>query len=127
MKTIDIIRSLFTSAVEIEQPLMATNPHYVAMGEALLALNRLVIAYDSIAPDWAKLPQWAQWYAIDAKGYAYAYADEPRCVPDLGEWQLQGWHGWHESGRGVLWVDVENIGDGIDWRDCIWKRQEAIA
>lgn len=120
MKTIDAIRSLFTNAVEIEQPLTATNPHYVAIGEALLALNRLVIAYDSLAPDWSKLPEWADWYAIDANGDAYAYAYKPYNRPEMSEWEAAG---RRNNQNTVRLINMERIGDGIDWRECIWKRQ----
>lgn len=110
MKTIDAIREILS---EID-PL-----HIDASQDAYLALKNLILDYDNLAPDWAKLPQWAQWYAIDANGDACAYAYEPNKRPEIGEWEATGRRNDHNS---VRIISMESIGEGIDWRDCIWKR-----
>lgn len=112
MKTIDAIRAILS---EID-------PHHIdASRDAFLQLRDLVAAYDSLTPDWGKLPDWAAWYAIDANGDAYAYAYEPYNRPEMSEWEAAGRRNNQDT---VRLINMESIGDGIDWRDCIWKRQE---
>ncbi len=111
MKTINAIRSILS---EIDPQ------HIDANWDAFLQLRDLVAAYDSLAPDWAKLPEWAGWYTIDANGDAYAYAYKPYNRPEMSEWETAG---RVNNQNTVRLISMEHIGDGIDWRDCIWKRQ----
>lgn len=111
MKTIDAIRAILS---EIDPQ------HIDANRDAFLQLMGLVAAYDSLAPDWSKLPEWADWYAIDANGDAYAYAYKPYNRPEMSEWEASGWRNNQDT---VRLINMERIGDGIDWRDCIWKKQ----
>ena len=120
--TVDAIRCLLADAgMNVEFP-FDPGERRVTVQIAQAQLMDLVRVYDTMAPDWSKLPKEAEWYAVDANGDAYAYAEEPRCVPDLGEWQLQGWHGWQTS---AILVGVKNNRIGIDWQECIWKRPDA--
>lgn len=119
MKTIDAIRAVFVNAEKVEYPLKAGDPHHIAMADALLVLRRVVESYDELAPDWAKLPDWAQWYAIDANGDACAYAYEPTARLELGEWEAPG---RHNNQNTVRLINMECIGHGLDWKDCLWSK-----
>ena len=81
MKTIDAIRAILS---EIDPQ------HIDANRDAFFQLRDLAVAYDSLTPDWSKLPDWADWYAIDANGDAYAYAYKPYNRPEMSEWETAG-------------------------------------
>ena len=120
MKIVDAVRLLFANAEQIEYPLSTSDPHHIAVASALMALKKLIEAHDSLAPDWSKLPDWADWYAIDANGDAYAYAYKPYNRPEMSEWEAAG---RRNNENTVRLISMERIEDGIDWRDCVWERQ----
>lgn len=84
-----------------------------AWGETL---RGIVAAYDELAPDWSRAPQWAQWYAIHASNEGQWY----QICPYPGE---EGyWMADDGYRRSVSEVDLPL---GIDWRLCLWERPDA--
>ncbi len=82
---------------------------------ALDEIEDLVAAYDSLAPDWSKAPEDAEWYTIDSAGACTWHEAEPAAFDSS-----------HESGT-AEWAGVVIIPDGIDWRLLKWQRPEVAA
>lgn len=77
-------------------------------------LRGLVDAYDALAPDWNKAPEWARWYVISSDGTCLWMSGRPDIMHALSEWGGGG--AWVSTARSV------EIPLGIDWRLCIWRR-----
>ena len=117
MKTINAVRAILS---EIDPQ------HIDASRDAFLQLRDLVAAYDAIAPDWSKAPEWAQWYAASG---SFAYWWERKPIWENGMWKC----GLMEDTDEPVWdilakhtgASFVHIPLGIDERECIWKRPDA--
>jgi len=67
-------------------------------------------------PDWERAPDWAEWWAVSADGYAYWYKNKPS-----RQMHSFSWHGWGMSGRynGQIVLPI-----GIDWRQTLQRQPQ---
>lgn len=80
--------------------------------EAILkALNSMELEWQ---PDWDKIPDGFDWWAMDKKGKAHCFDREP--VIDSPEWVMVGSNGNYQSSLTFNYQD--------DWRDSLRKRPE---
>lgn len=83
--------------------------------EAILkALNSMELEWQ---PDWDKIPDGFDWWAMDKKGKAHCFDREP--VIDSPEWVMVGSNGNYQSSLTFNYQD--------DWRDSLRKRPEMEA
>lgn len=68
-------------------------------------------------PDWDKIPDGFDWWAMDKKGKAHCFDREP--VIDSPEWVMVGSNGNYQSSLTFNYQD--------DWRDSLRKRPEMEA
>jgi hypothetical protein len=73
---------------------------------------------DAPIPDWTTAPPWAQWWAVDADGFACWYGVAPPFLPNAS-------HAWDSEpeGRGES-VGYINLPVGVDWRTTLRRRPE---
>ena len=64
----------------------------------------------AIEPDWSKAPEWARYWAMDADGRAWWYAEEPSCLATC----------LNSGGREARLPELV-----LGWRDTLCKRPEA--
>ena len=75
---------------------------------------------DAPIPDWTTAPPWAQWWAVDADGFACWYGVAPPFLPNAS-------HAWDSEpeGRGES-VGYINLPVGVDWRTTLRHRPEEV-
>lgn len=100
---------------------IADNAHpFRVPQEEVRALNMcrdLADAYDTLAPDWANAPEWAQFYVVVPGGRAFWSETELEILPE-GD----GWRDKDEIGLLSL-AGLVDLPLGIDWRLCKWSRE----
>lgn len=83
-------------------------------------LRELVDAYNDLAPQWDKLPEWAQYYVIMPSGTVLI--SETDLVAIDYEWTDAS----EVIGRWKVLPDVV-LPLGLDWRLCKWQRPRPLA
>jgi hypothetical protein len=86
-----------------------------ALADALRPLLQPAPA-DVATPDWATAPEWAQWWAVDSKGWAYWYAKEPYIT------EHKGW--WTSAGQQEADTDKDVSAGCPAWRDTLTQRPQ---
>lgn len=66
-------------------------------------------------PDWTQAPEWAQWWAVQASGFAKWYQDKPAI--EWGDWRVP-WNMFTQSAGDA------NLPLGSDWRMTLRRRPE---
>jgi hypothetical protein len=80
-------------------------------------ITNLVLCIPSYpVPDWSKLPDWANWWAVDRNGMVRLFGEEP-------EFQNGGW-AWVSGAWGAS--DPVELPVGCDWRLTLQQRGIAI-
>lgn len=86
--------------------------------DARVSWRSQLTMHAALAPDWAKLPGWVQYYAICIDG-----------VVLLSESDIEPYDGtWVDADEPIgVWEKREpvTLPLGIDWRLCKWQRPEA--
>ena len=78
-------------------------------------VERLRAASQVPHPDWTKAPEWAQWWAVDARGISWWYQHQP--APVETEWYVaQSYLAQSQAGERIY------LQLGIDWRTTLQQR-----
>ena len=70
---------------------------------------------DAVTPDWNAMPQWAQWWAVDANGDEQWFDQQPYIVINNSIWDSVGGQHYALGSRRELPL-------GYDWRLSLQQR-----
>lgn len=79
--------------------------------DAAVKIDHTIAEFTALKPDWTQAPAEAQWYTIDADGFACWNIDDPLMGSSMWSSIQRMYTGWSIS-----------IPVGIDWRLCKWQR-----
>lgn len=122
MNTIDSLRRVLQYATDY----LDIIPDSAKADPDIAAIAQMVAAYDALAPDWSKAPEWAQWCAIDANGSAAWYKQQPKYDEFCDTWLFSSGSYLHA----YQWANEKGdiaIPIGLDWRLLKWQRPEVAA
>ena len=111
MNTIDSLRMVLRYAIDY----LEIVPGSAETDGDIIAISQMIAAYDSLAPDWSKAPDGAEWYTIDAENQCYRHIDEPSLFDAT----------WDSNG--MDWAGFTDVPLGVDWRLLKWQRPEVAA
>lgn len=74
-------------------------------------------------PNWAEIPFWVKWVAIDATGYIYGYEGKPY-VPYLSTvWALRKQE-QYKGKSGIYAMGSAKVPEGVDIKKLLWERPD---
>lgn len=117
-KVLCTIRMALARDKDSRLALLRLHPNESFLEEKIQDIDNALLYLDALPkppqPNWSQVPDWAQWWAVDANGLAHWWKDEPR-VSYAGAWS--GFN-WYATGK------VHDIPLGTDWRTLKVKRPE---
>lgn len=76
------------------------------------------------SPDWAELPIWVKWVAIDSTGYIYGYEGKPYVPMMSTVWALRKKEQY--LGKiGIIALGQISVPAGTDIKKLLWERPES--
>lgn len=91
-------------------------------------MNEHVNPVDVKCPvDWNRVPEWANWVAVESNGEVYCYACEPKWVPDFNVWATDLIYNNEHRNKSFLKLIVTEYDATFippDASICLWERDK---